>query len=86
MNFLLAPPENLAERFSYKGMSKNVYFQYLSFANAFSSNLNTMNLKIFSNHSEIYMFNKKFNNSIGGLGKFQVKFVSLVFFLVTKRE
>ena len=32
-----------------------------SLANAFSSNLNTINLKMFSNHDGIYRFERKFN-------------------------
>ena len=80
MNFFLASPRTRQGDFL-KGMRKNVYFQFLWFANTFSSNLNIMNLKFFSNHGEIYMFNRKFNNSIGGLGKFQVKSVSFFVFL-----
>ena len=80
MNFFLASPRTRQRDFL-KGMRKNVYFQFLWFANTFSSNLNIMNLKIFSKHGEMYMFNRKFNNSIGGLGKFQVKSVSFFVFL-----
>ena len=45
-------------------MSKNVYFFLLE--NAFSSNLKTINFKIFCNHSDIYMcFHKKLNKIFG---------------------
>ena len=75
-------PQRTWQRDFPKGMSENVYFQFLWFANAFPSNLNTMNLKIFSSHGEIYMFNRKFNNSSGGSGKLQVKSVSLIVVVV----
>ena len=79
MNFLLAPPKNLAERFS-EGHEWKRLLSIFMVCKCIPNNLNTMNLKIFSNHGKIYMFNRKFNNSSGGSGKLQVKSVSFIRF------
>ena len=48
------------------GMSKNVQIQmYKWLKNLFSSNLNTMKLKLFRNHGVIYKLEKKINKYYG---------------------
>ena len=45
------------------GMNKSAFFQFFWHVNAFSSNLNIMNWKIFPNHSWIYSFTTTFRKN-----------------------
>ena len=47
------------------GMSKNEQIQFFLLTNVFASNLNTINLKLFLNHSGIYRFRKIFKKDSG---------------------
>ena len=53
-------------RVSIEGMSKNEKIQFLAHK-CICSNLNTINLKLYSNHGGIYRFMKKFKKDSGGI-------------------
>ena len=51
--------------FPLRDMSKNFYSQFFDSQNAFFSNLNTANLKMFLNFDGIYRFSKKLSKYYG---------------------